>query len=104
MARVDGLGTIILSAVEAIGRLPHYYRQAYSNWARPHGALHGRPPITCLAAPTISWQFKAGEHPSRVEVHAARRYRRVAVSWSTAGLSPAASPAWDSVVTPTTSS
>jgi transposase InsO family protein len=23
----------------------------YYNWARPHGALHGRPPITCLAAP-----------------------------------------------------
>ena len=23
----------------------------YYNWARPHGALHSRPPITCLAAP-----------------------------------------------------
>jgi transposase InsO family protein len=23
----------------------------YYNWARGHGALHGRPPITCLVAP-----------------------------------------------------
>ena len=33
MARVDGLGTTILSAVEAIGRLPHYYLQAIGSGA-----------------------------------------------------------------------
>ena len=55
-ARVDGLGTIILSAVEAIGRLPHYYRQAYSNWARSTGCS----PITCspggaLRCSNVTW-------------------------------------------------
>jgi cysteate synthase len=33
VARVDGLGTTILSAVEAIGRLPHYYLQAIGSGA-----------------------------------------------------------------------
>jgi hypothetical protein len=33
VARVDGLGTTMLSAVEAIGRLPHYYLQAIGSGA-----------------------------------------------------------------------
>ena len=33
VARVDGLGTTILSAVEAIGRLPHFYLQAIGSGA-----------------------------------------------------------------------
>ncbi len=33
VARVDGLGTTLLSAVETIGRLPHYYLQAIGSGA-----------------------------------------------------------------------
>ena len=38
VARVDGLGTTILSAVEAIGRLPHFYLQAIGSGAGGIGA------------------------------------------------------------------
>jgi cysteate synthase len=38
VARVDGLGTTILSAVETIGRLPHFYLQAIGSGAGGIGA------------------------------------------------------------------